>query len=162
LRKLSRSRVAELVLQAANVTAERDSTRDVALHQAKVAELLGDSLRIAERRLVQVAQRGDALDQALGRERRAKYQLVAAVDSLSARVASASVVDDSADVRRAMFNVRQAPYTIAADVAIPAPPDSARMTVGIDLDSIPVDLRLGCSAARPPTAMASVRRRWML
>ena len=38
----SRSRVAELALQAANVTAERDSTRDVALHFTAVARAAGE------------------------------------------------------------------------------------------------------------------------
>lgn len=143
----ARGKAAELALQAANVKAERDSTRDVALTRQKVAELLGDSLRVAERLVVQGAQRADALDGALGRERNARYQVVAAVDSLSALVASAPVTSDSADVRRARFDVRQAPYTIAADVAIPVAPDSARMAIDVALDEIPMDLRVGCSAA---------------
>lgn len=142
----ARGKAAELALQAANVKAERDSTRDVALTRQKVAELLGDSLRVAERLVVQGAQRADALDGALGRERNARYQVVAAVDSLSALVANAPA-SDSADVRRARFDVRQAPYTIAADVAIPASPESARMAIDVALDSIPMDLRVGCSAA---------------
>ena len=141
-----RARVTELALQAANVTAERDSTRDVALTERKVAEVLGDSLRLAERLVVQAAQHGDALDRALGQERRAKYELAATLDSLSRVVASANVTEANDDVRRARFDVRQAPYTIAADVTIPAPPDSARMEVDVTLDSIPVDLRMGCSA----------------
>lgn len=87
-----------------------------------VAELLGDSLRMAERLVVQGTQRANALDRALGRERRARYQMLAAVDSLSALAAGAPVANDSADVRRARFDVREAPYTIAADVAIPVGP----------------------------------------
>jgi hypothetical protein len=141
-----RERVAALALQAANTAAERDSTRDVALTARKVARMLGDSLRIAERLVVQEAQRTDALDKALGHERRAKYALAATVDSLSRAVASAPVANDTDDVRRARFDLRRAPYTIGADVMIPAPPDLARMEVDVTLDSIPVDLRLGCGA----------------
>lgn len=138
--------VQALALQASNVTAERDSTRNVAASVRKVAELLGDSLRVAERLAVQKTQQADALDRALGHERRARYQMVAAVDSLSRVVASGSVTNDTDDVRRARFDVRQAPYTIGADVAIPAPPDSARMAIDVALDAIPVDVRIGCGA----------------
>ena len=141
----ARGRVTELALEAANVTAERDSTRGAALTARSVARLLGDSLRIAERLVVQRAQHADALDKALGRERRAKYALAATVDSLSRVVASANVTEMNDDVRRAHFDVRQAPYTIGADVTIPAPPDSARLAIDVALDSIPVDLRMGCS-----------------
>ena len=143
----ARGRVTRLALEAANVTAERDSTREIARTERKVATLLGDSLRIAERLVVQRTQRADALDRALGRERRAKYELATAVDSLSRVVASANVTETNGDVRRARFDVRQAPYTIGADVTIPAPPDSARLAIDVALDSIPVDLRMGCSTA---------------
>jgi hypothetical protein len=140
-----RERVTALALEAANVAAERDRTRDIARTEGKVAKLLGDSLRVAERLVVQARQHADALDQALGRERRAKYALAATVDSLSRAVASAPVANDTDDVRRARFDLRQAPYTIAADVAVPAPPDSARLAIDVALDSIPIDLRMGCS-----------------
>lgn len=141
-----RERVAALTLQAANIAAERDSTRDVAMTEPKVAGVPGDSLRLAERLAVQATQHIDALDRALGHERRAKYELAAMVDSLSTVVRGESVVDGAATVHRARFDVRQAPYTIAADVAIPVPPDSAQMAIGVALDSIPVDLGLGCGA----------------
>lgn len=141
----ARDRVAELALQATNVAAERDSTRDVAMAERAVARVLGDSLRITERRVVQIAQRGDALDAALGRERRAKYDLVATVDSLTRVMASTTVTEGNGDLRRARFDVRQAPYTIDADVTMPVPPASATMAIDVALDSIPVDLRLGCS-----------------
>jgi hypothetical protein len=141
-----RERVTALALQAGNVAAERDSTRNVAVSERKVAELLGDSLRVAERLVVQGTQRADALDRALGRERRARYQMVATVDSLSRAVGSAAVVEAADDVRRARFDVRRAPYTIGADVAIPAPPDSARLAIDVALDPIPVGVRVGCGA----------------
>jgi hypothetical protein len=118
----------------------------VAASSRKIAELLGDSLRMVERLVMQRARRADALDRALGHERRARYQMTATMESLSRIVRAASIGDANADVRRARFDVRQAPYTIAADVAIPASPDSARLAIRVALDSIPVDLRMGCGA----------------
>jgi hypothetical protein len=141
-----RARAAALALHASNVSAERDSTRDVAAGNRKVAALLGDSLRLVEKQVVQAAQRSDALDRALGRERRARYVMSATVDSLQ-RVAFAAPVGDSTDsVRRASFALRQEPYTIAADVEIPQRPDSARLSVRVALDPIHVDARVTCSA----------------
>lgn len=138
--------VQALALHAVKAAAERDSTRDVAATSRKVADLLGDSLRVAERLMVQGTQRADALDRALARERKARYKMIAAVDSLSRVVASATAVQGSDDVRRARFDVRQAPYTIGADVAIPAPPDSAHMAIDVALDAIPVEVRVGCGS----------------
>jgi len=71
------ARATELALASVNVAAERDSTRDAALTNQHVAVLLGDSLRAAEKQIVQVTQQRDALDVALGRERRAQYALSA-------------------------------------------------------------------------------------
>ena len=68
------------------------------------------------------------------------------------------MVQGSDDVRRLRFDVRQAPYTIGADVAIPAAPDPARLAIDLALDAIPVEVRVG--AARR-TSTASLRRRWM-
>jgi hypothetical protein len=41
------------------------------------------------------------------------------VGSLTRVVATANVIEANDNVRHARFDVRQAPYTIAADVAIP-------------------------------------------
>ena len=145
-----RERTGAAVLAASNLVAERDSTRQVGQANARVARMLGDSLGVVERRVRQVAQRADALDRALGRERVARYAAVAVVDSLS-RVVAASV-DTSAnehagDVRVAKFNLRNPPYTVDADVAMPAPPDSARIQLRIGLDPIPIDTRVSCGPA---------------
>ena len=140
-------RVAELALAASNAMAERDSTRDAAVGSRAVAELLGDSLRIAERRVVQVTQRGDELDRALGRERRARYLMAVRADSLVRVASGVALADSGHGMRRARFDLYQAPYKIAADVGIPLPPDPARMTVAVALDPIPVELRLHCAAA---------------
>jgi hypothetical protein len=111
-----RRRTAAAMLVLSNNNAERDTTRDVAIQNARVAKLLGNSLRMVEKQVVQDSQKRDALDGALGRERVARYAATAVVDSL-ARVVSAH---DSAvrDVRFAAFHVRQQPYTIDAELEL--------------------------------------------
>lgn len=138
-----RESTASLALAASNLVAERDSTRDVAAMNHSIAAMLGDSLRIVEQRAVQVKQRSDALDRALGGERRARYALTAAVDSLE-RLATAAAPAGAA--RHASFALRQPPYTVAAEVEVPDPPDSARMNLRVALDPIPISARVMCSA----------------
>lgn len=142
---------ATLALAHTNDLARRDSTRDVStMNHALVQALgaIGDSLRVFQRQVVQTAQRNDAIDQALQLERRGRYQLTTSVDSLHRVIASRSPVSqDSLSVRRAEFDVRQAPYTVAMTVELPAPPDTGRVDLHVALDSIPLGLRLSC--ARP-------------
>ena len=147
-----RERTGAALLAASNLAASRDSTREVARTNERVARVLGDSLVLVEKRVQQVAQRADALDRSLGRERVARYAVVTVVDSL--RRAAAAVVDTGAyphphEVRAAAFNLRSAPYTIAAHVAIPAPPDSARIQLRIALDPIPIVARVSCAPPDP-------------
>jgi hypothetical protein len=140
-----RSNAAVAALNAVNMTASRDSTRNVALENRKVAALLGDSLRLVERQVFQVAQRSDALDRALGRERRAHYIMNVGVDSLHATASAPSVVDTSHKVHRAVFDLRQPPYTMAAAVEIKEQLDSARIEVNVTLDPIHLAARVTCS-----------------
>jgi hypothetical protein len=144
-----RRRAAAALLVEVNRSASRDTTRNVALENARVARLLGDSLRVVEKQVVQVAQRRDVLDAALGRERAARYAATAVVDSLSRVVAASdSVVRDARDASRetrtARFDVRQPPYGIAAEVELPPPPDSATMRVRVAVDAIPIEARVSC------------------
>jgi hypothetical protein len=141
--KVAQRRAAVAALRSANGVAERDSS-----HQLHVG-VLGDSLRAAERQVVQVAQTRDALDRALGRERIARYALTTRMDSLARTVSAVSVRDSLGDVRRAHFATRDAPYTVVADVTMPVPPDSARIALTVAIDSIPIGVRVGCA---PPNA----------
>jgi hypothetical protein len=142
-----RARAAVLALAAENANAERDSTREVALENERVAGLLGDSLRMVEKRVVQLAQRSDAFDRATGRERRGSYTIEVAPAPLWGAFTVPSKVGADTGTRAARFDVRQPPYTIAADVSIPRPPDSARMAVRVELDPVIADVRVGCSPA---------------
>ena len=152
-----RRRAAAAILAASNRSAERDTTRDVARTNAQVAKLLGDSLHLVEKQVVQTTQMRDALDRALGRERAARYAATAVVDSLERLVAATdSVSRDARDVRAANFNVRQAPYTIVAEVEVPPPPDSARLRVKVAVDPIPIEARVTCADVGSGAREASV------
>ena len=138
---------AAAALFATNVTAERDSTRNVAAANRKVAAMLGDSLRLVEKEAVQVSQHGDALDRALGRERRARYAVVATVDSLQATRAAPAQATAVEGTRAATFEIRQAPYTIEAAVTMPPLPDSAQLALHVSIDPIPIEARVTCAPA---------------
>ena len=139
-------------LTASNLTASRDSTRPVARTNARVARRLGASLALVEKRVQQIVQHADALDRSLRRERLARYAAVAVVDSLE-RMATAGVDTTigahARDIRAATFNLRNPPYTISADVAMPSPPDSAHIQLRIALDPIPVEARVSCAPPDP-------------
>lgn len=148
-----RRRTAAAILEEANRSAERDTTRDVALN-ARVAKVLGDSLHLVEKQVVQTVQSRDALDAALGRERAARYVATAAVDSLERLVRATDA--DVRDIRSAHFDVRQAPYTIAADVVLPPLPDSAKLRVSVAVDPIPIEARITCADVGSGAREASV------
>lgn len=144
--RAAQQQAAATALRAGNLLAERDSTRNAAVANARVAALLGDSVRLVEKRVQQVVQRRDQLDRALGGERRARYALAVTVDSLRSSTAGVLVTDASGPVQRAEFNIRQPPYTVAAVVEIPQRPDTARLAMRIALDPLPIVARVMCSA----------------
>jgi hypothetical protein len=144
-----RARTTAVALQLENAVAARDSTRDVALENGTVARLLGDSLRLVEKRVVQIAQKADVLDDVLHRERVAKYELNATIESLRQSIAAASTTSAHGDARSATFNVRQEPFTVSAEVEMPPPPDSATLYMRIHVDPLNVLARVTCSPADP-------------
>lgn len=146
----ARQRMGEYALQAANTRAERDSTRRVEGLNGRVARVLGDSLRLVERLLVQRAQRRDELDRALKRERLARYAMTVRAESLAAitrGVTKVETTDTSSAMRRASFRIRQAPYTVAADVVLPRAPDTGTMSIRVALDPMHVEARVSCTPA---------------
>lgn len=152
----AREHAASSSLALTNATAERDSTREVAATDRRAVALLGDSLRLVAKHVVQVTQRADALDRALRDERISHAAIRTTMDSLrrtaiaaaslTPRAAINSVADSAHAVRRASFNIRQSPYTIAAEAEIPPPPDSATIALRVALDPVPLDVRLECAA----------------
>jgi hypothetical protein len=152
----ARDRAATSALALTNTAAERDSTRDVAATNRRIATLLGDSLRLVEKHSLQATQRADALDRALNDERIERATIRTTIDSLSRTAVAApsppvdaampAIADSAHALRRARFEIRQAPYTIVAEAEIPPPPDSATIAMHVALDAIPLDVRLECSA----------------
>jgi hypothetical protein len=138
----------QLALRNDSAAAAADTTRNVALEKPGIAKILGDSLKMAQHRVIQVTQNRDSIDRILGLEREAKYSLSAQLDSLQRVVAatSATTEDSATRVRRATFDVRQAPYTLVANVELPAPPDTGKLDVTVALDPIPLVARLSCAA----------------
>ena len=131
-------------LLADTLQAARDTTRTLHMDVG----VLGDSLRVVERRAIQTAQKADALDQALGLERVAREQFTAQVSGLRATVGADTVfVDRSDGERRAAFDLRQVPYRVHAEVALPPAPGRGSMDVRVTLDSLALELRVGCGAA---------------
>jgi hypothetical protein len=137
---------AAMALQHTNDVAALDTTRKVSATNAQLAHALGDSVAMVQKLVVQVTQQGDSVDHALKLERRGKYSMGISVDSLQRVIASRSAVTEDTDhVRRASFDVRQAPYTVTAAVELPPVPDTARLDLRIALDPIPVTARLSCA-----------------
>ena len=131
-------------LLADTLQAARDTTRTLHLDVG----VLGDSLRVVERRAIQTAQKADALDKALGLERVAREQFTAQVSALRTRARSDTVfVERDSGERHAAFDVRQVPWTVHAEVAVPQAPAQGRMDVQVTLDSLALELRLSCATA---------------
>ena len=151
-------RAARAALVKDTLEAARDTTRAVRLIGTGGKSLF-DSLRVVERRAVQTAQQADALDRALKSERVVRDRLEATIADLrSSAVAETVFVADGASVGgaaasvrvlRATFDVRQAPYRVQADVTLAEPPARGRMDVRVALDTLGLELRVGCGAAGP-------------
>jgi hypothetical protein len=165
------ARAAQAVLAQDTLEAARDTSRALSIEG-----VLGDSLRAAQRRAIQVEQRADKLDATLRIERIARERLEASVVALRATVKSDSAVDDARGVgvrrtigdgaRRAAFDLRQEPYTVHADVSLPEPPARGTMDVSVELDTLALDVRVGCGDAGSegvrPASVTVVGPAWAL
>lgn len=137
---------AQLALNASNITAAQDSTREITATNRQLRTELGDSVRVFQKRVVQIQQRADASDRAVEAERRGRYAFIMYADSLLRTQSGSGVTEDSTTrIRRASFDVRQAPYTVTAAVELPPAPDTARLELRVALDPIPVVARLSCA-----------------
>lgn len=127
-----RQRAATSALAASNAAAARDTTREV---------VLGDGRRVAERRVEQVTPRTYGTRWAPGIAHLARYVVRGTIDTLHA-----SATADSAGLPRGEhFHVRQAPYTVDADVT-GARADSARLALTVTLDTLSLEARVRCAA----------------
>lgn len=113
-------------------------------------EVLGDSLRAVQRRSVQLIQKSDKLDRALGLERAVRARLAAVVARLEGSARSETVFVARGDsARRAVFDVREAPWTVHATVVLPGPPALGRLEVRVAMDTLGLEVRVGCGRAGP-------------
>ena len=142
-----RHRAASLALGAVNDRALHDTTHVVALENSDVAQLLGDTLAMFARQVVQARQERDAMDRALRAERVARYAMVSSVGALRRDSVVASQDSSRGDTRYALFDVRSPPYDVHAEVEIPPPPDTSRLSVRVRMDPLHVGLRVMCGAA---------------
>lgn len=143
--RLARERNAATMfrMQAANARAERDTIRALANVSGALAASLGDSLHLFQRRVLQMSQRGDALDAALEGERTGNYRIAATVAPLTATANVPSVIDSGTHVRRAHVYIRQSPYSVEADVdQSPRSDSTVSLALNIRLDTLPLTVRL--------------------
>lgn len=123
----------------------RDSL-EVEADTLRIHYLAADSARtVAERRALQVALERDSVDELLRTETRVRARVQAQLASVDT-TAAAVVTTDSAQpgVRFAKWDLREPPFTIDAAVAVPPAPDSARISLGIQIDPVELTVRLGC------------------
>ena len=142
----------------------REATADTTRALSYI-EVLGDSLRAVQRRSVQAIQKSDKLDRALGLERAVRARLAAVVARLEGSARSDTVFVARGDsARRAVFDVREAPWTVHAAVVLPGPPALGSMEVRVAMDTLGLEVRVGCGAAGPagvrPAMVNVVGPRW--
>lgn len=135
-----------------SLVAINDTTRSVM--GAAVTEL-GDSLKAVTKRAVQTAQAKDAVDRELHQARAATAQVDVQIDSLRTYTTVAATEDSTS--RHAVFDVSHLPYTVHADVSIPAPPDSATLNLYVKLAPAHLSVRIGCDERSNSAGVAAAQ-----
>jgi hypothetical protein len=125
----------------------RDAARNNGL-RADSLMAAGDTLRHDGQtwllRAMQLERERDSLDRALKHEPAAQVVTVVRVDSFVV-VDSVPVAADPGDsVRSASWERRSAPWTASVTASLPRAPGLARLGLSVALDSIPLDVRIGC------------------
>ena len=153
--RLQSARRAAIVaaFRTSNAIAERDTTRLVVARSRALATVLGDSLRLFQRKVLQLTQHGDALDRALGAERSGRYQLTTVIDSLHLSATARVTRDAPTEHRTSHLHLLHPPFTIDVELTLP---DSSSTSAELDtlvvfdlhvvLDTLPLGLRLSCGA----------------
>ena len=133
-------------LTADSAQAAHDTTREVQLARVH------DSIRVFVRRAEQQEQRADNLDHELDARRLSRVNAgvrVAALDTIvktdTVYLAGTTAHDSS---RRTRFTVRREPYTVVGEIGSGSDPNADSVSLHVDMDSIPLDVRLSCQTAR--------------
>jgi hypothetical protein len=127
--------------------AARDTTREIELGA------LRDSVRVFVRRSVQQEQRADALDKDLGAQRMARLNAHVRIAALDTVIRAGTPIDTiyvtrndgRSNARLSRFSVRQEPYTVVGEIAGGMTADVDSVSLHVDMDSIPLQVRLSCS-----------------
>jgi hypothetical protein len=150
----ARARALAAALSMDSAQAAHDTTREMELAR------LHDSVRVFVRRAEQQEQRADALDHDLDAQRlsRINAQLrVAALDTTVRAEAPGDVRPEATRIarggkddgsRRTRFIVRHEPYTVVGEISGRSTTADDTVSLHVDMDSIPLELRLSCQAAR--------------
>lgn len=137
-----RQQLHDVSLAAANDTARRDTTRVIYTADTTAA--------IVARLMLQEHQRSDDVDRALRQVRVMTADLRVLVAALSVKQASTGDVTRGAgDTLRGHFDVRQPPYTVAADVALPQQGRGV-LALHVKMDAAALAVHVGCSTAVRP------------
>lgn len=118
----------------------RDTTRELGV------AALHDSVRVFVKRAAQQQQRADNLDRAVSGQRLARLNAQLRVAALDTVVRTDTVTVTSTGRRR--FAVRKAPYGVVGEIAPADSTGDQAVSLQIDLDSIPLDVRLSCERER--------------
>ena len=127
-------------LRLDSVQTAHDTTREVDI------AALHDSVRVFVRRAQQQMQRADALDRALNATRLARINARVRLAALDTVVKTDTVIAAPDSTRHSRFHIREEPYTIVGDISRRSTWSGDSVAVHIDLDSIPLQLRLSCQA----------------
>lgn len=130
---------AELALDSA--AAAGDSTREV------LTEALTGQARYYQRRIVQMRKlTADSVERELETEPAFRGDVTARVDELIVEEEGEATKDGG--LRTATFAGYHEPYTFEAEVAVPPPAGPPpRMNLSVELDPLPLRLRVGCGPA---------------
>lgn len=155
--------------QAAHARAALDAVNARAAAETTRVVLLDSVHRVVDRAALQVAQRPDAVDRAIGGQRMALDSLRAVISALrvtgarssgnvtlvapprlrgDSTAAGAPADSGSAMVRRAVFDVRQAPYTAHAVVELPGS-GRGSIDLSVQLDTLALTVRASCGDVDP-------------
>ena len=143
----ARAAVLRSALARDSVEASHDTTREV--HVAS----LHDSVRVFVRRVAQQEQRADQLDRALRARRVARVSAETHIAPLDTAVRTDTVFVSTDSVWHVPFSVRRAPYSVTGEIAHRASNKEFLgvradvVSLKVDLDSIPLGVRLSCQAA---------------
>jgi hypothetical protein len=137
--------------QASHARTSLDLSNAQAAAETTRTRLVDSLTRVSDRAALQIPQKPDAVDRALKSTRIAIDSLRAVIRALNVHaqstgdvVTTTSATGDT--VRHATFNVRDAPYTARADVALPAR-GRGSIDLSVSLDTIPLTVRPSCSDA---------------